>query len=74
MQSGMVDIHKGIRQSCILSPELFNLYFEEAIRTLRMCDRIDLLGMNYNNLRYAHDTALIIDGEEKLQRTAKDLV
>ena len=33
-----------------------------------MCDGVDLEGMNYNNFRYADDTALIADSEEKLQR------
>ena len=33
-----------------------------------MCDGVDLEGTNYNNLRYADDTALIADSEEKLQR------
>jgi len=33
-----------------------------------MCDSVDLEGTNYNNLRYADDTALIADCDEKLQR------
>ena len=33
-----------------------------------MCDGVDLEGANYDNIRYADDTALIADSEEKLQR------
>ena len=36
-----------------------------------MCDGVDLEGTNYNNLRYADDTALFADSEEKLQRLLK---
>ena len=66
-----VYIQKGVRQGCILSPELFNLYSEEALKTIRMCDGVDLEGANYNNFRYADDTALFADSEEKLQRLLK---
>ena len=36
-----------------------------------MCDGVDLEGTNYNNRRYADDTALIAYSEEKLQRLLK---
>ena len=63
-----VCIQKGIRKECILSPDLFNLYSEEALKTIKMCDGVDLEGTNNNYLRYADDTALVADREEKLQR------
>ena len=64
----MIHIQKGVRQGCIVSLDLFNLYSEEARRKLRIFDGVDLDGMNYANVRYADDRALIADGEEKLQR------
>jgi len=66
-----VCIQKDVRQGCIQSPDLFNLYSEKALKTIRMCDGFDLEGANYNNLRYADDIALIADSEEKLQRLLK---
>ena len=52
-----------------MSPTLFNLYTERIFREsddLRACV---LGGENTNNLRYADDTALIAESEEKLQET-----
>ena len=48
-----LNIQKGVRQGCILPPDLFNLYSEEALRKIWICDGVDLGGVNYNNLRYA---------------------
>ena len=48
---GLVDIKKEVRQGCTLSPDLFNLYSEEAHRKIRVGDVVDLEGKNYNNLR-----------------------
>ena len=45
-----VDIQKGVRQGCILSPDLFTLYSEEALREIMTCDGVHLGGTNYNNL------------------------
>ena len=63
-----VDIQKGVRQGCILSPDFFDLYSEGALRKKRMCDGVDLEGMNCNNFRYTDDTVLIADSEKKLLR------
>ena len=54
-------IGKGVRQDCILSPCLFNLYAEYIMRIARLEEAqagIKIAGRNINNLRYADDTTL----------------
>ena len=54
-------IGKGIRQGCILSPCLFNLYSEYIMRNTGLEEAqggIKIAGRNINNLRYADDTTL----------------
>ena len=55
-------IGKGVRQGCILSPCLLNLYAEYIMRNAGLEETqagIKLAGRNINNLRYADDTTLI---------------
>ena len=55
-------IGEGVRQGCILTPCLFNLYAEYIIRNARLDEAqagIKTAGRNINNLRYADDTTLI---------------
>jgi len=54
-------IVKGVCQSCVLSPCLFNLYAEYIMRNTRLDEAeagIKIAKRNINNLRYAHDTTL----------------
>ena len=63
-------IGKEVRQGCILSPWLFNLYAEYIIRNAGLeetQDRIKTAGRNINNLRYADDTAIMVETEEELK-------
>ena len=64
-------IGKGVRQSCILSPCLFNFYAEYIMRNAVLEEAqggIKIAGRNINNLRYADDTTLMAESEEELKR------
>ena len=57
-------IGKGVRQGCILSPCLFNLYAEYIMRNAGLEEAqagIKIAGRNINNLRYADDTTLMAE-------------
>ena len=63
-------IGKGIRQGCLLSPCLFNLYAEYIRRNAGLEEAqagIKIAGRNINNLRYADDITLMVEGEEELK-------
>lgn len=63
-------IGKGVRQGCILSPYLFNLYSEYIMRQANLEEEggVKISGQNRNNLRYADDTTLLAEGEDSLKR------
>uniref|UniRef100_A0A4W2DNR5 Reverse transcriptase domain-containing protein n=1 Tax=Bos indicus x Bos taurus TaxID=30522 RepID=A0A4W2DNR5_BOBOX len=63
-------IGKGVRQGCILSPWLFNLYAEYIMRNAGLDEAqagIKIAGRNISNLRYADDTTLMAESEEELK-------
>ena len=60
---------KRVRQGCILSPCLLNLYAEYIMRNVGLEEAqagIKIAGRNINNLRYAEDTTLMAESEEEL--------
>ena len=63
-------IGKGVRQTCMLSPCLFNLYADYIMRNTGMDEAqagIKIARRNINNLRYADDTTLMAESEEELK-------
>ena len=68
--TGWLQIGKGVRQGCILSPYLFNLYAKCIMQNARLDEAqpgIKIAGRNINNLRYADDTTLMAESEEVLK-------
>ena len=63
-------IGKGLHQSRILSPCLFNFYAEYIMRNAGLEETqagITIAGRNINNLKYADDTTLLAESEEELK-------
>ena len=63
-------IGKGVHQSCILSPCLFNLYAEYIMPNAGLDEAqtgIKIAWKNINNLRYTDDTTLMEESEEELK-------
>ena len=64
-----LQIRKGVRQGCILSPCLFNLYAEYIMRNAGLDEAqagIRIVGRNTSNLRYADDTTLMAESKEEI--------
>ena len=60
-------IGKGVRQGCILSPCLFNLYAEYIMRNAGLDEAqagIEIARRNISNLRYADDITIMAESEE----------
>ena len=65
-----IQIGKGVRQGCLLSPCLFNLYAEDIMRNTGLEEAqagIKTAGRNSNNPRYADDPTLMAESEEELK-------
>ena len=63
-------IGKGVRQGCILSSCLFNLYAEYILRNAGLDETqagIEISRRNINNLRYADDITLMAESEKELK-------
>ena len=69
-----VQIGKGVRQCCILSPCLFNFYAEYIMKNAGLEETqagLKIAGRNINNLRYADDTTLMAESEEPLDESER---
>ena len=66
----LVPNRKKVRQGCILSPCLFNLYAKYIMRNAGLEEAqagIKIARRNINSLRYADDTTLMAESEEELR-------
>ena len=65
-----IQIGKGVRQGCILSPCLFNFYAENIMWNAGLDEsqaRIKIARKKINNLRYSDDTTLMAESKEELK-------
>ena len=63
-------IGKGVRQGCLLSHCLFNLYVEYIMQNARLDEAqagIKTAGRNINKFRYADNTTLMAESEEEVK-------
>ena len=65
-----LQIGKGVRQGCISSPCLFNLYAEYIMRNAGLDEAqagIKIARRNIYNLKYVDDTTLMVERKEELK-------
>ncbi|GFO13096.1 retrovirus-related pol polyprotein line-1 [Plakobranchus ocellatus] len=67
--SAFKSIKTGVRQGCVMSPDLFSLYSEIFFRDIDDISRLEINGENHRNLGYADETVLIEESpDEQLQK------
>ena len=64
-----VSVEGSVRQGCVISPILFNLYSEYMIKeAMENVEGIKFNGVNITDLRYADKAVLVTDKRKKCRR------
>ena len=71
--SNWAQINRGVRQGCVLSPDLFSLYAEKIMRKIVSTENIKFNGSPISNTRYADDTLPMADSTQGLQQLLSSL-
>ena len=66
--SGDIMRKRGVRQGCVLSPCLFNLYTEMIFRQIEDMEGVVMGDTRIHNLHYAADTVLLAESKKKVHR------
>ena len=64
--STFITIKRDVRQHCVFSTDLFNIYSEMILRELEDLNGLTIGGVNITNLSYADDTVLVADSQDDL--------
>jgi hypothetical protein len=64
--SKVIDIKRGVRQGCVQSLRLLNIYTEMIFKQK---PGLNIKGNIVNNLRYADDTVLLAENPAELRKT-----
>ena len=72
--SEWITIERGVRQGCVLSPDVSSLYSEIILREIEELHEVPINGHNINQIRYADDTVLIDEAKNDLQCILKKVV
>ena len=62
-----VSIRRGVRQGCVLSPDLFFLYSQIIMKEMTDLSGIKTGWRNINKMRYADDMVQMTETEEGVQ-------
>ena len=69
-----IHIHRGVRQGCVLSPIIYNVYADEAFLDFGHGRGIRIEDTHINRVMYADDTVLIGSDKEELKELVSELM
>lgn len=73
-EKGKAKIRQGVRQGCPLSPLIFNLFIEQAIRKVDSdLGGVKINGCNIQFIRFADDIAALAENSNQLQELVSEM-